>query len=82
MVVKLRLQRYGKKKRPFYRLVAADVRHRRDGRFIEMIGTFDPLADKDQVNLKTERVQYWLTNGAVPTETVGAILKKQGLVKA
>lgn len=78
-MVKLRLQRYGTKKRPFYRLVAADVNARRDGRFIEQLGYFDPIRFTDQVNFKAERVQYWLKNGAQPTETVADLLKKAGI---
>jgi len=75
-MVKLRLTRMGAKKRPFYRVVAADARFPRDGRFIEMLGTYDPLKESDGVNLKMDRVQYWLSNGAQPTDTVRSLLRK------
>ncbi|MDH5657200.1 MAG: 30S ribosomal protein S16 [Spirochaetia bacterium] len=81
-MVKIRLQRYGTKKRPFYRVVAADVRSPRDGKFIEQLGYFDPIKHTDQVNLKEERVKFWLKNGARPTDTVSGILKKNGILSA
>lgn len=79
-MVKIRLQRYGTKKRPFYRIVAANARAPRDGRFIELIGTYDPITDDTQVNLKEDRVKHWLDAGAQPTDTVRGILKKSGLL--
>ena len=71
----------GKKGRPFYRIVAADSRSPRDGRFIEELGTYDPLKKENQVELKTEAVMKWLNNGAQPSDTVRSILSKQGLMK-
>lgn len=81
MTVKLRLMRMGAKKRPFYRLVAADVEAKRDGRFLEIVGYYDPKTDPATINLKEDRVLYWLERGAQPTETVGSILKKKGLLR-
>ena len=78
-MVKIRLQRLGTKKRPFYRLVAADSRFPRNGRFLEILGTYDPLSPQYDVQLKAERVTHWLTKGAQPTNTVKALLQKQGL---
>ncbi|MCI5754359.1 MAG: 30S ribosomal protein S16 [Clostridiales bacterium] len=74
-MVKIRLRRMGAKKNPFYRIVIADSRYPRDGRFIEEIGTYDPQADAS-VKVDAERAKYWLSNGAQPTETVRALLKK------
>ena len=82
MSVKIRLTRKGSKKKPFYRIVAADVEFPRDGRFLENLGTYDPMQDPAVINLKEERVQYWLGEGAKPTTTVASILKKQGVTKA
>ncbi len=75
-MVKIRLRRMGAKKNPFYRIVVADSRAPRDGRFIEEIGTYDPLAESDQVKVDVERAKYWVASGAQPTETVRALLKK------
>lgn len=80
-MVKLRLKRMGKKGRPFYRIVAADSRSPRDGRFIEELGTYNPLLESDKVVLKKEAVMKWLNNGAQPSETVRSILSKEGLMK-
>ncbi len=77
MAVKIRLARYGAKKRPFYRIVAADSRYPRDGRFLENLGTYDPMAEPSGVNLKKERVEYWLAKGATPSDTVNSLLKKE-----
>lgn len=77
MAVKLRLKRMGSKQKPFYRVVAADSRSPRDGRFIETIGTYDVL--KDQVTIDEEKAMKWLNNGAQPTDTVRNILSKQGI---
>ncbi len=84
MATKIRLARGGSKKRPFYSIVAADVRAPRDGRFIEKLGTFNPLLAKDnaeRVNLKTERIQHWLSEGAQPTDRVLRLLDEAGLAK-
>ena len=80
-MVKLRLKRMGKKGRPFYRIVAADSRFPRDGRFIEEIGTYDPVAKENQVSLNKEATLNWLEKGAQPTDTVRSILSKQGIMK-
>mgnify|MGYP001074447736 FL=1 len=82
MAVKIRLARHGAKKRPFYRIVAADSENPRDGRFIERLGTYNPLRDPAQVDLNTERVKYWIDQGATPTDTVKAILKREGVFAA
>jgi small subunit ribosomal protein S16 len=79
MAVKIRLARHGATKRPFYRIVVADSQCKRDGRFLENVGTFNPLTDPVQVTLKTERVQYWLQQGAIPTDTVKTLLKNEGV---
>lgn len=79
MAVKLRLRRMGKKKQPIYKVVAADARSPRDGRFIEAIGTYNPLTDPATVVLKEERALYWLGVGAQPTDTVKSILRKEGI---
>jgi small subunit ribosomal protein S16 len=79
MAVKIRLARYGAKKRPFYRIVVADGRYPRDGRFLETVGTYNPLKDPFEVTLKKDRIQYWLGTGAIPTDTVNSILKKEGV---
>ncbi len=79
MAVRIRLTRKGTKKKPFYRIVAADVESPRDGRFLESLGTYDPMMDPAAVTLNKERVQHWLGEGAKPTDTVRSILKKQGL---
>lgn len=73
-MVTLRLARFGAKKRPFYRVVATDSRAKRDGRFIEVLGTYDPLTDPPTVNLKGDRVQYWLSVGAQPSDTVRRLI--------
>ena len=77
-MVKLRLKRTGAKKVPFYRIVAADSRSRRDGRDIEMIGTYDPTKQPAIVNIDEEKALEWLNKGAVPTETVRSLLAKNG----
>lgn len=78
-MVKIRLRRMGAKKNPFYRIVVADSLSPRDGRCIEEIGTYDPKAAADGVKVDTERAQYWIKNGAQPTDTVKALLKKAGI---
>lgn len=77
MAVKIRLARKGAKKRPFYRIVVADSEARRDGRFLEVVGTYNPLMNPAEVHLKNDRVSYWLGEGAIPTDTVKSLLKKQ-----
>jgi len=79
MPVKIRLARHGAKKRPFYRIVVADSQSRRDGRFIERVGTYNPLTDPVDVTLKTERIKYWMGQGAIPTDTVKSIFKKENI---
>ena len=79
MAVKIRLARHGAKKRPFYRIVVADSESPRDGRFLESVGTYNPLKDPAEVTLKTDRVKYWMEQGALPTATVKSLLKKEGL---
>lgn len=79
-MVKIRLRRLGAKKRPFYRIVAADSRFPRDGRFIEELGTYNPLVNPAEIKVDAERVQKWLADGAQPTETVRALLKKSGAI--
>ncbi|MFQ9515483.1 MAG: 30S ribosomal protein S16 [Eubacterium sp.] len=81
MAVKIRLKRMGKKKAPFYRIVVADSRSPRDGRFIEEVGTYDPNQDPSVFNVDEESVKKWLANGAQPTETVGKLLKIAGIEK-
>lgn len=76
MSVKIRLKRMGSKKRPFYRIVVADSRSPRDGRFIETVGTYNPLTQPEQVTLKEEAIMGWLNNGAQPSDTVRNILSK------
>jgi len=80
MAVKLRLKRMGAKKQPFYRIVAADSRSPRDGRFIETVGTYNPLTDPATININEEVALKWLTNGATPTDTVRNILSKAGIM--
>ena len=75
-MVKIRLRRMGAKKNPFYRIVVADSRAPRDGRFIEEIGTYDPLASPSAIQIDLERVDYWVKHGAQPTDTVKALIKK------
>ena len=75
-MVKIRLRRMGAKKAPFYRIVVADSRYPRDGRFIEEIGTYDPLTEPATINIDMERANYWISNGAQPTDTVRGLLKR------
>jgi len=79
MAVKIRLARFGAKKRPFYRIVVADGRYPRDGRFLENVGTYNPMVEPNEVTLKKERIEYWLGQGAIPSDTVNSLLKKEGL---
>ena len=75
-MVKIRLRRMGAKKAPFYRIVVADSRCPRAGRFIEEIGTYDPMAEGENIKVDLERAKYWISNGAQPTETVRGLLTK------
>ena len=75
-MVKIRLRRMGAKKNPFYRIVVADSRAPRDGRCIEELGFYDPLADGEKIKVDLERAKYWIENGAQPTDTVRGLLKK------
>ncbi len=80
-MVKIRLKRMGAKKAPFYRVVVADSRYPRNGRFIDEIGTFDPKTDPSTINIDAEKAAKWLANGAQPTDTVKELLKISGIVK-
>lgn len=80
MAVKIRLRRMGAKKNPFYRIVVADSRYPRDGRFIEDIGTYDPLKTPADVKIDADKAKQWIANGAQPTDTVKDILKKSGVI--
>ena len=80
MAVKLRLKRMGTKKRPFYRVVAADSRRPRDGRIIDTVGTYNPITEPAEVKIDEEKAMKWLANGAEPTNTVRDLLKKQGIL--
>jgi len=75
-MVVLRLRREGTKNRPFYRIVAADQRFKRDGRFLEILGHYDPLSEDNKVTVNTERAQHWISQGAQPSDTVRQLLKK------
>lgn len=75
-MVKIRLRRMGAKKAPYYRIVVADSRSPRDGRFIEELGTYDPMAEGEKIKVDMERAKYWIANGAQPTDTVRGLLKK------
>jgi len=78
-MVKIRLRRMGAKKNPYYRIIVADSKAPRDGRFIEEIGTYDPLMSPSEITVNMERAQYWIKSGAQPTDTVKALLKKSGV---
>ena len=80
MAVKIRLRRLGAKKAPFYRIVVADSRYPRDGRFIEEIGYYDPTKDPADVKIDADKAKKWIANGAQPTDTVKALLKKNGVL--
>jgi small subunit ribosomal protein S16 len=75
-MVKIRLARHGAKKKPFYRIVVADSRSPRDGRYIELIGTYDPMQNPAGVQIKKEKLEKWLQHGAQPTDTVARLIKK------
>jgi small subunit ribosomal protein S16 len=78
MSVKIRLARYGAKKKPYYRIVVASSDAPRDGKFLELVGTYDPLKEPIAVTLKSDRVKEWIEKGAIPTATVKSILKREG----
>ena len=82
MAVRIRLARMGAKKKPFYRLVAADSESPRDGRFLEILGFYDPMKDPAEIKIHEDKVNYWLEQGARVTESAGALLRKQGLLKS
>ena len=81
MAVKIRLKRIGAKKNPYYRVVVADSRYPRDGRFIEELGTYNPLTDPSEIKIDSEKAAQWIKNGAQPTETVKSLLKKTGVIQ-
>lgn len=81
MAVRIRLKRIGAKKNPFYRIVVADSRFPRDGRFIEEIGTYNPMANPVEFKIDNEKAKTWIKNGAQPTDTVKALLKKSGVIE-
>jgi small subunit ribosomal protein S16 len=80
MAVRIRLARLGAKKKPMYRIVAADSQAPRDGSFLEILGTYDPHVDPAQISVSAESLKKWLDRGAQPTDTVGSLLKKRGLL--
>ncbi|MBE6553006.1 MAG: 30S ribosomal protein S16 [Ruminococcaceae bacterium] len=80
MAVKMRLRRMGAKKAPFYRVIVADSRSPRDGRFIEELGYYNPLTNPAEIKIDAEKAKKWIANGAQPTETVKSLLKKSGIV--
>ena len=79
-MVKIRLKRMGSNKRPFYRVVVADSRRARDGKFIEEIGTYNPMVDPPEIKIDGEKAKQWISNGAQPTETVRALMKKSEIL--
>ncbi len=81
MAVKIRLRRMGRKKRPFYRVIVADSRSPRNGRFIEEIGWYDPLQDPGEIKIDEEKAKKWLATGAQPTDTARSLLKKSGIIE-
>ena len=80
-MVTMRLTRIGSKKRPYYRIVVIDKRKARNGRFLEVLGQYNPIANPAQIEINGERAQYWLSKGAMPSETVASILRKKELVR-
>lgn len=80
-MVRIRLQRVGAKKRPFYRIVASDSRKARNGRFLELLGNYNPISAGKDLNLKEDRIRYWLHCGAQPTDTAYALLAKKNIVE-
>ena len=82
MAVRIRLSRFGRKKQPFYRIVVQDSQAPRDGRFLEIVGTYNPMIEPNEVTLKHDKIQYWMDKGAQPTTTVKSILAKNPVVEA
>ena len=82
MATRIRLRRMGRKKLPFYRIVVTDKAAPRDGRFIEVLGTYDPRAEGEQVKLDAEKAKAWLAKGATPSDTVASLLRKAGVIDA
>ncbi len=80
MAVKIRLRRMGAKKSPFYRIVVADSRFPRDGRYIEQLGIYDPMKEPAEIKIDAEKAKEWIANGAQPTDTVKGILKNEGII--
>ena len=81
MAVKMRLTRMGDKKAPFYRIVVADSRKARDGEYVDLVGTYNPLTNPETVKIDEEKAKKWIANGAQPTDTVKALLKKNGILE-
>jgi small subunit ribosomal protein S16 len=81
MAVRIRLARHGRKKKPFYKMVVVFSESPRDGRFIEIVGTYNPTVNPPEISTKEDRVLYWLMKGAKPSETVRSILRKEGILK-
>jgi len=81
MSAKIRLARAGAKKKPFYRIVVTDRRNQRDGQFLEMVGTYDPMKKPSEIRLKVDRIKHWLSHGVKPTDTVARLIKEHGLVE-
>ena len=79
MGVRIRLARHGAKKKPFYRIVVADGESPRDGKFLEKVGTYDPLKDPAELTLNPDRIKYWINKGAIPSDTVKSLFKKEGI---
>ncbi len=77
MAVRIRLTRLGRKKKPFYRIIVADSENKRDGKFLDIVGTYDPLKDPAAITINDEKLQAWLGKGALPTTTVKSLIKKQ-----
>ncbi len=81
MAIRIRLSRCGRKKRPFYRVVAANSEAKREGRYLDIIGTYNPLTDPAEVKIDREKLEKWLSLGASPTDTVRSLLRREGLLK-
>jgi len=80
LAVRMRLARMGRKKKPFYRIVVTDSRSPRDGKYIECVGTYNPLVNPPNIQLKEEKINYWLDQGVIPSDTVGSLLRQKGLI--
>ena len=80
MAVRIRLTRFGRKKKPFYRIIVADSENKRDGKFLDIIGTYDPLQDPAVININNDKLQEWMGRGALPTTTVKSLIKKNSSV--